>query len=291
MTERPFGPGGRPLGINLYMVAEDYAADPQGTLAKLADIGLREVEAMIDSPLETLREGLARTGLACPSLCVAPQSWGEGLSLQSEAGRLAERLHGVGARYLTCILFPLPDGVRMERRLGESRSRMWARLSRSLTADHFRRAAERFNAVGAELRRHDARLAYHNHNPELAPLGETNGLAILVEQTDPDLVAFEMDAGWVAAAGQDPATWLKAYPGRFQLMHVKDLAPSHRPNTRMQADATEVGRGVVDWARVLRIALDSGVRHFALEQEPPYARMPPMAAARAGYDHLASLEV
>ena len=147
------------------------------------------------------------------------------------------------------------------------------------------------NAKGEVLRREGVKLAYHNHNPEFAPFGETNGLAILLEHTDPKAVAFEMDAGWVVAAGRDPVEILRAYPQRFRLMHVKDIAPTHKVNTVIKADTTEVGTGIIDWKRVLTAAVASGVKHFSIEQEPPYSRMPPIEAARLGYERLSKLEI
>jgi sugar phosphate isomerase/epimerase len=174
---------------------------------------------------------------------------------------------------------------------GESVEQMMARVSRSVTAEHWRRTAEFLNRTGEVMRRKGVKFAYHNHNPEFTSFGETNGLAILLEHTDPDLVAFELDAAWVVAAGHDPVQILRAYPRRVRLMHIKDLAPTHQTNTLMKADTVELGSGVIDWKRVLRAAQASGVRHFSLEQEPPYTRMSPMDAARKGFEYLSSLEL
>lgn len=289
---RMFGPGGRPLGVNLYIVADMFRGDAEGTLRALKEIGYREVETDLSSlSAERLKTMLTRTGLSCSALSVLPTPLRGGPSLETAPGVLAEAVHKVGARYLTCTLFPLPPGVQMRPQPGENVEQMMARVSRSLSADHFRRTADLLNAKGEALRREGVKFAYHNHNPELAPFGETNGLSILLENTDPKLVSFEMDAGWVVAAGHDPAVLLKAYPRRFRLMHVKDIAPTHVQNTVVKADTTEVGSGVVNWPRVLRAAVASGVEHFAVEQEPPYSRMPPIEAARKAYGYLTALEV
>ncbi|CAN7432532.1 sugar phosphate isomerase/epimerase [Phenylobacterium sp. LjRoot225] len=287
-----FGRGGPPIGINLYMVEAAYRADADGTLETLAKIGFREVETGLDTvPAERIRAALTRSGLRCANLGILPRPLRGGLSLESDAGLLARSVHTVGAEYLTLTLFPLPDGVQMRPMAGEDVPRMLARVAASLTADHWKKTAELLNAKGAAFKRQGVKFAYHNHNPEFAPLGETNGLAILLENTDPGLVHFQMDAGWVVAAGRDPVEILRAYPGRFRLMHVKDIAPGHQVNTVFKAETTEVGSGVIDWRRVLGAARASGVRHFALEQEPPYSRMPPIEAARKGYEFLSKLEV
>ncbi|CAN7464310.1 sugar phosphate isomerase/epimerase [Phenylobacterium sp. LjRoot219] len=291
-ARRLFGPAGRPVGINLYMVAASYRADPEGTLEALAKIGFREFETDLSGPApERVRAARERAGLACASVSVLPTPLRGGPSLATDPGELAKAVHTIGADYLVCTLFPLPPGVEMRPQPGESVEQMLARVSRGLSADHFKRTAEMLDAKGEALRREGVKLAYHNHNPELAPLGETNGLAILLEHTDPKRVAFEMDAGWVVAAGHDPVELLRAYPQRFKLMHVKDIAPAHKTNTALKADTMEVGSGVVNWPRVLRAAVDSGVRHFSVEQEPPYSRMPPLEAARTAYAYLSKLEI
>lgn len=292
-ARRLFGPGGRPLGINVYMVGAAWAADPEGTLKTLAGIGYREFEtALSTSTPERIRAAAAGAGMACASVSVLPKPPGRGgLSLESEAGALAKAMHTAGADYLVCNLFPLPPGVVMRPQAGESVEQMLAHVSHSLTADHWKRTADLFNAKGEALRREGVKFAYHNHNPEFVPFGETSGLAILLEHTDPKAVSFEMDAGWVVAAGHDPVELLRAYPQRFRLMHVKDIAPTHQVNTVIKSDTTELGSGVIDWKRVLTAAAASGVKHFSVEQEPPYPRMAPMEAARKGYEYLSKLEV
>lgn len=291
-ARRLFGAGGLPIGINLYMVAAQYRADPEGTLQALSQIGFGEFETDLSGPPpERVRAAREAAGLACAAVSVLPTPLRGGPSLQTDPGELAKAVHTIGADYLVCTLFPLPPGVEMRPKPGENVEQMLARVSGTLSADHFKRTAETLNAKGEALRREGVKLAYHNHNPELAPLGETNGLAILLEHTDPKAVSFEMDAGWVVAAGHDPVALLRAYPQRFRLMHVKDIAPSHRTNVLLKAETTEVGAGVVNWPRVLRAATASGVKHFSIEQEPPYSRMPPLEAAKAAYAYLSRLEV
>ncbi len=286
-----FRPGGRPLGINLYMLGADYTKDIDGTLQAVAAIGYREVETNFDvfSPAQT-KAALLRAGLRCTNISVLADPIRASLSLRSDAGILADGAHTVGAEYITCNLFPLPDGVKMRPLAGESVEQMLARVTGSVTADDWRRSADYFNAKGAEFKRHGIKFAYHNHNAEFAAHGDTNGLAILLEHTDPALVHFEMDMGWVVSAGHDPVEILKAYPGRFAMTHIKDVARSYHPNTALKADMTEVGSGVIDWKRVIDAALVAGVRHFNVEQDPPYA-LPRIEAARKSFNYLRSLEI
>ncbi len=141
-----------------------------------------------------------------------------------------------------------------------------------MTADDWRFNADFLNAKGAVLKRSGLKLAYHNHNAEFSPLagggqGARNGYEILLATTDPALVGFEMDAGWVAAAGQDPFALLKDHPGRFTAMHVRDIKATTKPNFVFVQDPTEVGSGKIDWKRLLPAAHAAGVRDFFVEQE------------------------
>lgn len=280
-----------PIGINLYMLSAAYRKDIDATLKAVADIGYAEVETNFDtySP-EATKAALVRAGLRCSAIGLLPQPLRGGLSLATDTKTLASAVKMVGADYVTCNLFPLPPGVEMRPRSGENVEAMLARVAGSITTDHWKHTADYLNAKGAEFHRRGVKFAYHNHNVELAPHGETNGLTILLENTDPDFVDFHMDVGWVVAAGCDPVALLRAYPGRFRLMHVKDIGPSNQPNTVMKAVTTEVGSGIVDWKRVLTAAVASGVRHFAVEQEPPYIT-PEIESARKSFQFLNRIQV
>ncbi|HEX7854813.1 MAG TPA: sugar phosphate isomerase/epimerase [Sphingobium sp.] len=280
-----------PLGLNLYVVSGLVAKDPVGTLQAVARIGYREVETGLEGhDAATLAAAIKEAGLACSSLNLLPKPLRGGRSLADDAGLVAQDAHRLGAAYVTCTLFPLPQGVEMRPQPGESTEAMLARVAASVTKDDWKRTADWLNRKGAALKQQGVALAYHNHNPEFAPRGETNGLSILLEHTDPALVHFHMDAGWVVAGGQDPVTILRAWPGRFRLMHVKDVAPSYHVNSAISVATTEVGTGIIDWARVLPAARAAGVQHFAVEQEPPYI-LPPLESAAKSFAWLDALDI
>lgn len=284
-----FGRRGLPLGINLYMLAAEYRKDIDATLQAVAQIGYQEVKTSFDvHPPEKVRAALKRSGLRCSNIIVLPTPLRGGMSLMTDAGTLADAVRTVGSHYLTTSLLLMPQGLQMRPLPGENVPQMLARVSRSITADNWRRNADFLNLKGAEFRRHGLRLAHHNHNAEFAPDGETNGLAILLEHTDSQLVDFEMDAGWVVGAGHDPVELFRAFPGPFRLMHIKDVAASSAINTLMAVTTTDVGSGIIDWKRVLSGGIAAGVRHFAVEQEPPYV-LPAIESARNGFNYLGSL--
>ncbi len=224
-----------PVGINLYVVSSLVAKDPVATIKALADIGYREIEPGLEGHDAA---AIKRAGLRCSSLNLLPKPLRGGRSLADDAGLVADDARTLGAAYVSCTLFPMPDGVEMRPKAGETVDAMLARVAASVTTDDWKRTADFLNRTGAALKRHGVAFAYHNHNPEFAPRGETNGLSILLEHTDPALVHFHMDAGWVVAAGQDPVTILRAHPGRFRLMHVKDVAPSYHVNSAISVAPT-----------------------------------------------------
>lgn len=114
-------------------------------------------------------------------------------------------------------------------------------------------------------------LSYHNHNLEFAPVGGTTGWDILMRETDPALVSFEMDIGWVAAAGCDPIEVLRANPHRIRMLHVKDVDPATKFNFAVQQVSAPIGKGIVKWGPLLHLAQQQGVTSYFVEQEPPFA--------------------
>ena len=163
-----------------------------------------------------------------------------------------------------------------------------ARMFADAGADGWKRTATLLNEKAAALLPHGIQVGYHNHNIEFAPVGGTTGWDILIKETDPALVKFEVDVGWVAAAGLDPAAFLQRNRGRVRWLHAKDLKASTKPNFALTMDPVEAGSGKQDWARILSAAQRAGVEHFYVEQEPPFA-IPRIEAARRSWTYLSQL--
>jgi sugar phosphate isomerase/epimerase len=193
--------------------------------------------------------------------------------------------HAMGIETIVCPLFYIPDRFDLNLHAGEDLAQLLTRLVGAMTERDWYKTADYLNAKGAALKRVGLRFAYHNHNAEFAPVGGTTGMAILLSNTDPKLVSFEMDAGWVAAAGVDPVTLLRAHPGRFTGMHIKDIAASTVANFTFKMDPSEVGHGTLDWSKLLAYAYAAGVREYYVEQEPPFAK-PPLEEAAASLEFL-----
>jgi sugar phosphate isomerase/epimerase len=125
---------------------------------------------------------------------------------------------------------------------------------------------------------------------EFVDAGKGTGWDVLQAETDPTMVHFEVDLGWVSAAGLDPVEFLHRTKGRVRWIHVKDLKASTAANTALQMDPTEVGSGRMDWKSILPAAKAAGVQHFYVEQEPPFT-MPRIDAAAKSFAYLAALKV
>jgi sugar phosphate isomerase/epimerase len=113
------------------------------------------------------------------------------------------------------------------------------------------------------------RFAFHNHDAEFKPLGSTTAQDIFIEETDPKLVDFELDLYFVTKVGISTADYLKKYPGRFKLVHMKDISKSAPTGFEELPDSSIVplGEGKIDWPKTLAAAADTGVTHFYVEDE------------------------
>jgi len=280
---------GLPLGLQLYTLGGDLRADLDGQLGQVAKIGYRTVEmaGYLGRTASELRAAFDRAGLTCPSSHVQGRRGGSDPSLE-DLDRLIPDAHLIGIQHIVMPSFPVPDRPEMKPKAGEATLAYRTRLAEQITADDWKTAADLLNAKGKALKPAGLTMGYHNHNVEFAPKGDTNGLEILLKHTDPTLVQFEMDVGWVVAAGRDPFAILKAHPGRFRQMHVKDVKATTKPNFAIQQDPAEVGSGVIDWKRLLPAAHAAGVRGFFVEQEAPFEH-PRIESVRISADYLKSL--
>lgn len=136
-----------------------------------------------------------------------------------------------------------------------------------------RAAAAVFNHAGAALAKHGIKFFYHNHGYEFRPYGDGTLFDLLMAQTDPKTVFFQMDVLWTVLPGQDPAKLLLKYPDRWPLMHFKDLKKGV-PTGDMSAKTAltndvALGSGQVDWPALLRASQKIGVKYYFIEDESP----------------------
>jgi sugar phosphate isomerase/epimerase len=280
-----FGRHGLPIGLQLYTLGDAPEQDLDGVLARVAAIGYRTIELpgfYGRTPLE-LRRALEAAGLHCTSLHHL-------LTPTADFGKVADAARVIGFDRVIAPIFAFPPGVSLSPQSpGETPQDVIAHLAQKMTAGDWSRQAELLNDSGEALKREGLRMGYHNHNVEFAPQPDgSTGFEILLRETDPSLVGFELDVGWVAAAGRDPLELLAAHGGRFELMHLKDIKATTRPNFALRQDPAEVGSGMLDWRRILPAAYDAGVRPFFVEQEPPFTR-DRLESVKLSFDYLDGL--
>ena len=248
-------PGPRRIGVQLYTVRSLPQRDLAGTLERIAGIGYRDVEFAGyygKSPAE-IRELLTRYNLGAPSSHIPVAS------LRGDWKKALDEAKAIGHEFVT-----IP----------------WLGDADRASVDSWKRVAELFNRGGAEAKAAGLRFAYHNHDFEFRRVGDVVPFDLLLAETDPALVSFQMDIYWLVRAGHDPAEYFTRHPGRFTMVHAKDSAgpPAHR--------MVDVGAGTIDFATLLPRAVAGGVKHIFVEHDQP---SDPMASITASYQHLAKL--
>jgi sugar phosphate isomerase/epimerase len=249
------------IGLQLYTVRAALASDFQGTLARVAKIGYKEVEfAGYFADLKNLnpvpkkvREMLSSLGLDAPSTHVpygslTPENW----------PRVLDGSEVLGHKYI------VNPGIDPELRK---------------TIDGWKRAAAVFNRAGKESARSGIQFAYHNHVVEFQPIDGQLPYDILLSECDPKLVKMELDLGWAHEAGADPLQLFAKNPGRFPLVHVKDFEANK--------EMTDVGKGVIDWKAIFAKSELAGIKHYFVEFDNP---KDPFASIQSSYNYLEKLQ-
>jgi len=228
--------GRKPLGIQLYTLREEMARSVPDTLHQVAQIGYREVEfaGYFDMSARTLRRLLHDNGLKAPAGHV-PYSL-----MQSSADETIEFAFALGHRYL--VIPSLPKALRQ-------------------SLDQYRSIAETFDEWGRKCKAAGLQFAYHNHAFEFEPINGEVPYDILLAETNPELVHMEMDIYWVAKGGRSPAQYIKEWPGRFPLWHLKDIA--------QDGSMVDLGDGEIDFLDLLVLRDKAGLRHGFVEHDRP----------------------
>jgi sugar phosphate isomerase/epimerase len=244
------------LGIQLYTVRDAMAADFEGTLERLAGMGYDEVEfagyfGRSPAHVRAILDGL---GLDAPAAHVPLEA------LRDELEATLDMAAAAGHSWVVC-----PWIAPAER-----------------SSDGYLQLADLLNRAGEAGRKLGLRVAYHNHEFEFEPLGsaDTLPLELLLRRTDPTFVDFELDLFWVAQAGHESLDWFARHPGRFPLVHVKDMDGS---TERRMVDP---GRGVIDFPAIVDRREQAGIRHWFVEHDQPEN---PFGTARVGIDYLRGL--
>jgi sugar phosphate isomerase/epimerase len=253
-----------PIGLQLYSVRNLLPKDFDGTLQKLSAAGYQEVEAAgyFDKTAGDFGNALQKAGLKCVS------THHQLVQLKTQFDQLIQYGQALGLQYIICS---------------------WAGIHRDptrtgdLNLDDWRYVADQFNAIGEKVKTAGMTFGYHNHTIEF---GKENGIVYfdeLLKRTDPKLVYFEMDCGWVVVGGHNPVEYLSKYPERFPMLHVKDMIK--QPDGKWRN--VVMGKGSIDYRPIFRAA--TGLKHYFIEQEE--FEGDPFAELRANVDFMKKLDV
>ena len=224
------------IGLQLYTVRRELERDFEGTLRKVAALGIAEVEftSYFGQKPQNVKALLKSLKIAAPSVHISTQTLREGLSKTIEDAKI------IGHRYLVLGWLPEPERK---------------------SPDDYKRLIELLNKAGEECRKADLQFAYHNHDFEFKTLEGRVPYDLILAETDARYVKMEMDLYWISKAGFDPLPYFEKYPKRFPLVHVKDMDATPKKYF------TEVGRGVVDFKKYFAKADLAGFKHYYIEQD------------------------
>ena len=276
-------PLGLAPGVQLWSVREQIKDNLDATLRQLGAIGYREVE-LFETPKQPadFRKRVEDAGLRCVS------GHFELKDLKDPATIAAAQT--LGLSYMIQVFPALPAFA--DQSVDANFQEFVPRYEKIALSD-YKWNAEQLNRCAENLKRQGIRTGYHNHAMDFKDLGGTRGFDALIENTDPNLVCFEMDCGHVIHAGQDPIAYLNQYPTRIELLHLKDLAPGYHVSTTLDTEDkdtnAEIGSGSIDWKKLFQtVARYRHVKHYFVEHEGKMAH-PPLEALQISYTYLQKL--
>lgn len=237
-----------PLGLQLYSLRDQFAKDVPGTLDKVRDFGFKNVELAGTYGLtpEKFTTELDARGLKAVSGHFPYERF------RDDVDGIAREAKALGMQYVGCA---------------------WIAHREAFDEKACREAIRVFNNAGEALAKQGVKFFYHTHGYEFQPYGTGTLFDLLLAETKPKFVTYEMDIFWVVHGGQDPAKLLDRYRSRFALVHLKDMKDGTpigllTGHTDMSNDVA-LGQGRIDYRRALRAAEKAGVKWYFIEDESP----------------------
>jgi sugar phosphate isomerase/epimerase len=251
-------PPPRAFGLQLYTVRKEIQEDTPRILSTVRKIGYRSVEtfaAQYSRPAKELRQMITDAGLLLPSTHFGYTDLDQKFDYAKE----------LGAKYIVVGAPP---------------------FQKATSADAFKEFAVQYNKWGEEAVKYGLEFGFHNHNIEFQSFDGVTGLEILMKETDPNLVKWQMDCYWVTQAGEDPIAMIQKYGKRLQTLHFKDRKPNVPTSAKPGAPAhfTEVGTGTIDFKALWDAASAVHTPYFFVEQDQ--TAIPPLESIKVSYDNL-----
>lgn len=247
------------FGIQLYTLRDIIGDDPKGVIQSLAEFGYQQIESY-EGPMgifwgmnnTEFKQFLDDNGLTMISTHANVFQ-----NYEEKVNQLAE----IGVPYITCPYVGPQESI-----------------------DDFYQLAEQFNELGQIASNAGMKFAYHNHAYTFEEQDGEIPQVVLMDNTDPDLVEYQLDMYWVVAAGEDITEWVQRYPNRFTSGHVKDYSGGENP------ESVTLGTGTIDYPTILEVALNNGMKHLIVEQEA-YSGTTPLGAAEQNAEYMKNLEI
>ncbi len=254
------------FGLQLYTLRDVIPADPKGILKQVAAMGYQQVESFEGA--KGMFWGMTNTEFKKYMDDLGMQIVSSHCDINKNFERKAAEAAEIGMKYL--IAPSLHDEAGMNK-------------------DDYKKAADLFNEKGQICKSNGLRFAFHNHDQAFTTR-ESGFVAedVLMENTDPSLVDFEMDIYWVVTAGADPIAWFEKYPNRFRLCHIKDRK-KHAALADHDASCV-AGTGAIDFPKILNAGKKNGLEYYIVEQEH-YDNMTPVQAAKENADYLKKIKI
>lgn len=248
------------FGVQLYTLRDVIEEDPIATIKQLAAMGYSQIESydgkqgfMWNHSAKEFKTVLDDLGLKMAS---------SHININENFEQKIDQAAEVGMDYVICPY------------IGPQTSK-----------DAWQEVTERFNKCGEMCKKAGVKFAYHNHAYSFVPFSGMIPHDFLMENTDPELVKHQMDIYWVVTGGADPIEYLEKYPNRFKLVHVKDRMKDAGDE---RAASCDIGTGIIDFPKILKVAKAQGVDHFIVEQER-YDNSTPMKSVEVGANYMKEL--
>lgn len=238
------------VGLQLYSLRDQFKKDVPGTLDEVKRFGIKYVElaGTYDMNPDQFKSELAARGLVAIGAHFPFERY------RDDVQGVVRDAKALGLKYAGCAWIP-HEGDFNEKTC--------------------RDAAAVFNRAGDALAKEGIKFFYHTHGYEFQPFAGGTLFDLLLKETNPRTVAYEMDIFWIVHPGQNPAALLEKYPTRFELMHLKDMRKDTPTglltgHTDVRNDAT-LGTGKIDLPGTLRAAQKAGIKYYFIEDESPWS--------------------
>jgi sugar phosphate isomerase/epimerase len=254
-------------GLALYTVRDNMTDDAQSTLKAVADAGFKYIEAAGYADGKFYNMSPADFKKFLKEIGLSPVSTHQGSVTMDNADAMIADVKAAGFKY---FVIPVPP-------MGLFKSDRETRTM-SMTGGAAN-LAEIINTLGKKCHTAGLELLYHNHDFEFRE--DSDGIVpidYLLEHCDPKYVNFQMDLYWVTKAGADPVAYFEKYPGRFKIWHVKDMDEQGR--------FAPVGKGNINFARILENKKLSGMKYYMVEQDMTFDGLKPLEAIKISHDGL-----